>query len=83
MRAHNGVLGVLLRLEDCNVHLGHEEAGELHSPAQAQQGAEGDGADGVAGAQHEEGKKGQPNHARRVVGEGQIPVNTSFSFTIR
>lgn len=53
MVAHDHLLGVLLGLEEGDVHLGHEEAGQLHRPAQAEQRAERHGADGVACAQHE------------------------------
>jgi hypothetical protein len=69
---HYQLLGVLLGLDQDDVDLGEEEAGQLDEGAQGEREREGDDADGVARRGQIERDEGQPEDEGRVVGEGYV-----------
>ena len=67
---HDALLGVLLGAAEDGVHLGREQAHELHQGAQRQRDGERERAQRVTRADHVERHERQPQQRRRVVGEG-------------
>lgn len=77
--AHDHLLGVLLGLEERDVHLGHEQARYLYCSAKTKQRAEGHRSDGVTRAEDEQWQKRQPDDASCIVSEREVPAKEKYS----